>query len=173
MFSSEIKGILSCNFVEKKINKNAISEFLFYGNTLGKNTLYQGIKKLESGHFLKIDLTTERFSLKKYYDISLIKKTNFDSQVLFSLFEKSIKRQTISDVDIGIFLSGGIDSSIVAYMSKYIGKHITCFTAKFGDFNKQDIFFAKKIAKELNVKHSIFEIQDFNVDETFQNDVPS
>lgn len=168
MFSSEIKGILSCNFVEKKINKNAISEFLFYGNTLGENTLYQGIKKLESGHFLKIDLTTERFFLKKYYDISLIKKTNFDPQVLFSLFEKSIKRQTISDVDIGIFLSGGIDSSIVAYMSKYIGKDITCFTAKFGDYNKQDILFAKKIAKELNVKHSIFEIQDFNVDETFQ-----
>lgn len=168
IFSSEIKGILSSNLIERKINKNAISEFLFYGNTLGQNTLYNGIKKLESGHFLKFDLTTEKFYLKKYYDISTAKETKFDSHKLFSLFEKSLKRQTISDVDIGIFLSGGIDSSIIAYMSKYIGKDITCFTAQFGNHNKEDVLFSKLIAKELNVKHSILEIQDFNVDETFQ-----
>ena len=129
IFSSEIKGILASNLVQKKINKNGINEFLFYGNTLGDTTLYNGIKKLKSGYLLEFNIETEHLELKKYYDISLIKKTEFDSQKLFSLFKSSIERQTISDVDIGIFLSGGIDSSIIAYMSKYVGKDITCFTA--------------------------------------------
>ncbi len=168
IFSSEIKGILASNLVQKKINKNGINEFLFYGNTLGDTTLYNGIKKLKSGYLLEFNIETEHLELKKYYDISLIKKTEFDSQKLFSLFKSSIERQTISDVDIGIFLSGGIDSSIIAYMSKYVGKDITCFTAQFGDFNKEDVLFSKKIAKEMNVNHSIFEIQDFNVDQTFE-----
>tara|TARA_B100001250_G_C19817464_1_gene799554 strand:+ start:7066 stop:8901 length:1836 start_codon:yes stop_codon:yes gene_type:complete len=168
IFSSEIKGILASNLVPKKINKNGISEFLFYGNTLGETTLYNGIKKLKSGYLLELDIDTEQFQLKKYYDISYVKKTEFDSQKLFSLFKTSLERQTISDVDIGIFLSGGIDSSIIAYMSKYIGKDITCFTAQFGDSNKEDVLFSKKIAKEMNVNHSIFKIQDFNVDQTFE-----
>ena len=121
----------------------------------GPETILNEVKKLPAGHFIKIDINKEKFSINKWWDVT-IKNTNFKSikdiseEIRFTL-EQSVKRATLSDVPLACGLSGGLDSqSIVGLLTKNNYK-VTTFTMGFdghepGDLNEINV---SRIASEI------------------------
>ena len=127
VFASEIKAFWSIDFIKKEIRNGASEEFLFFGYILQPNTFYKNIFALEAGHYLKIKINNENFEIKKekfadikdYYllpkeKISLEEAIKKTKEALLD----SLKYHLVSDVEVGLFLSGGIDSTVLLYLMR-------------------------------------------------------
>ncbi len=175
IFGSEIKSILTSNIVKKEISYQGLYEYLHFATTLGETTFYNNIKKLESGHFIEYDIENRALEIKKYkvnYELSssndslddAIKKTK-------ELFENAVKRQLVSDVPIGIFLSGGVDSTaITAYATKHYNGKVKTFSAGFDfDGGDNELENAKFIANHFGTEHQELHIKGDNVPEILED----
>ncbi len=111
LFSSEIKSFLNLNLVIPNLNKEKLGEYLANGWIYEPDTLFKDIFKLESGHYLVYNISDCKSSITRYWSLNQTTNTPIDVR-------KSICNQTISDVAIGNYLSGGIDSSIIAIALK-------------------------------------------------------
>lgn len=135
VFCSEIKPILK--LMNDQVSKDNLSELLTLRYSASPNTLFKGIKKLRPGHVLEIDLNGESIS---YNESSYLNYTNKVLNISFNeaveeygrLFSQSIQRQLMSDVDIGVLLSGGVDSALVAkYAADLSPGRLKAFTVGF------------------------------------------
>ena len=124
IFSSELRALLKHPNVKFDISDQAIWEFLSLNYILGNSSMIKGVKKLEPAHFILIE--KNNFNKKKYWDLKkyFINKKQYKSkndalEEFKESLDQTVKKQKISDVKLGAFLSGGIDSStIVASMCK-------------------------------------------------------
>jgi len=169
VFASEIKSILASDIVEKKISYQGLYEYLHFATTLGETTFYNNIKKLEPGYFIEYDIKNRVLVIKKYkvnYEISPSSDSLEDAIIKTKeLFESAVKRQLVSDVPIGIFLSGGVDSTaITAYATKHYKGKVKTFSAGF-DFDEGDneLENAKFIANHFGTEHHELHIKGDNV----------
>ncbi len=143
IFGSEIKSILLSDNFNKEIDFSALDALLTYRYNPAPDTLIKGIKKLNPSHYLVINRDGE-IREKNYWEY--FPKTNFGISVKDAveeyqrLLENSVKRQLISDVPVGLLLSGGIDSAIIGYlMQNYTNQRIKTFSIGFegkGDYNE-------------------------------------
>jgi asparagine synthase (glutamine-hydrolysing) len=175
-FSSEAKVIMDWlpNF---KLNKDALAQFIWFGNTTGLKTHAQDLNKQAPGTITTINFNKsfkekEQFtfwSLKEVEEISIsepeaIQKTEY-------LLEQSVKRQLVADVPVGVLLSGGIDSSsIVAFASKYYSGKLDTYSVEF-DYNiggKSELEKAAKVAKRYNTNHHELLVDTKDVVTTFK-----
>mgnify|MGYP001417331219 CR=1 FL=1 len=140
IYGSEIKSILEYKDYKSQIDKEALLEYFTFQNIFTNKTLNKNIHILEAGNYFEIDLQTKNFKKKKYWDFDFNKKENIKDEreyieELERLCLQAVKRQLISDVPIGSYLSGGIDSSsIVAIASKYFrgsNNNLKTFTVGF------------------------------------------
>ena len=127
VFASEIKAFWSIDFIKKEIRNGSPEEFLFFGYILQPNTFYKNIFALEAGYYLKINFNNENFEIKKekYADIKdyyLLPKENISLEEAIKKTKEalldSVKYHLISDVEVGLFLSGGIDSTVLLYLMR-------------------------------------------------------
>jgi asparagine synthase (glutamine-hydrolysing) len=133
IFASEIKAIL-IHDVKREINFNALHNFLsFRCNNLGE-TFFKGIFKLLPGHTLIFDY--KNIFIGKYWDLVMNPENeseNFYSKLLYKNLKESVEKRLMSDVPLGVYLSGGIDSSsIVALMSSLTDNSIKTFSVGYG-----------------------------------------
>ena len=143
IFSSEIDPIVSCYPDLKKIKHSSVVDIINYGVVLQPETIFENIFFLKPGHFIKVNLSME-IECCKYWDIDnfLNKDITFTNHqeyldcLDFNIF-KSIKKQLVSDVSIGSFLSGGLDSSVISLVtSKILNKRINNFNIYFDSENE-------------------------------------
>ena len=163
VFASEIKSILATGFSNNKVNNQALSEYIWYGNPLGKNTMFQGINELLPGHFLQIKGGEVKEGT--YYDLNKLSFQKEDeATAVVQIREKldaAVHRHLVSDVPVGIFLSGGIDSSaITAFASKHYGDKLQTFSVGF-DFEKgvNELEKAAFVAKRFGTQHNELHIK--------------
>lgn len=167
IFSSEIKALLIHPLIEKKVNFSQIPFYLNFGTSSNQETLFSGIHKLPPGHFLiyqldnciKIERYWNPFSqVGKYNSIS----SEEASDELLRLLRESVSKRMISDVPFGVFLSGGIDSSLnVALMSELMNRPVDTFTVGFKELEKyNELEYAKKISKLFGTVHRTILIDD-------------
>ena len=154
IFSSEIKSLLLDESISKELDLQALSYFLSLRFIPGPRTIIKDIKKLQSGHYIRYE--NKYIEIKKYWDFSFgEEKDNINklSKELYELLEDSVEKRLVSDVPVGIFLSGGIDSStIVQIASKLKGESISTFSVGFG--NEKDLENAKFVANKFNTEHT-------------------
>lgn len=171
-FGSEIKSLLQVNGVKKEVNKTLIDSYMSVGYTPTNDTLFKNIFKLEPGHYMTIK--NGEVEIKQYWNIQY-DKSNDKGEAYYiketqNLFEDAIKKQLRSDVPLGVFLSGGIDSSaVVAMMHKQGVKDIKTFSVAwdYGDkFNETK--YARAVAKQFNTDHTEY----FMTAEDFKNFLP-
>lgn len=152
VFASEIKAILESG-VEKLVNHYMIAPFLMYQYSVGRQTLFRGINKLGAGEMMIVKPSGIKFW--KYFEISESFNKNTDLQnieKLRELLDESVKLRLRSDVPVGAFLSGGIDSSgIIALAKKHSEGEFHTFTATFDTFSEAQ--YAKRVSQFLNVKY--------------------
>lgn len=155
IFGSEIKSILISRKVDTELDIDALSEFLSWEYVPGKATLIKGIRKLEPGYFLEIDLNNPVCEPKMYWDIPFFEPHNDHSTMDEWLekidwqLKKSTQMQLISDVPLGAFLSGGVDSSLIV---SAMGEAKT-FSIGFDDPTYNELKWARRVANHLHVNH--------------------
>tara|TARA_Y100000589_G_C27196059_1_gene646862 strand:+ start:5376 stop:7247 length:1872 start_codon:yes stop_codon:yes gene_type:complete len=135
-FSSEQKAILSLPDFKLKLNKPALLEYFTFQNIFTDQTLSCGIHLLQPGHFLKFDLSQSKINIFKYWDYSFKDPDSFVSseeyiEELDRLFAQAVKRQLVSDVDLGTYLSGGIDSGSITAVAAMQINNLKSFTCGF------------------------------------------
>jgi len=165
IFASEIKSILQHHEVKREVNLDALNHFLRLRYVPLEMTMFRGIKKLLPGHYLLASKKGIRAG--KYWELDVKIDHNINEahaiSTLKNLIQDSVKHQMISDVPIGSFLSGGLDTStIVAFASKVSEKPINTFCMGFGE-ETDEFEYARLIAdkfktnhKELVVKFDLF-----------------
>ena len=162
-FASEIKSFISSNIFNKDLSPTAISNFLRYGYVPERLSILKNTYKLAPGSLLRLD-KFGNIKIEKYWDtyqeFENINKKQFNlglvetENKLKTLVDKSVKSRTISDVAVGAFLSGGIDSSNIVLSLVEQGLNVETFSVGFEDKKTNELFYANKVADILNVKHN-------------------
>ena len=166
MFASELKALKAHpNFVGE-IDRDSLTLFLRYNFIPAPYSIYKGIKKLPQGSILQLPINNKKLiSVTPYWSLSQVTQNgqklplNCSDDEAVSLLEDSlssaVEDQLISDVPLGAFLSGGIDSSLVVSMMKTRSSQpVKTFTIGFDDSDYNEAIFAKVVAKHLGTEHS-------------------
>jgi len=140
IFSSEIKSILEYKDYNSKIDKEALVEYFTFQNIFTNKTFHKDIQILEAGHYFEIDLSSKNHKKIQYWDFDFnnpetVKDEREYIEELDRLFSQAVKRQLLSDVPVGSYLSGGIDSgSVTAVTSNHFrqsNEYLKTFTIGF------------------------------------------
>lgn len=173
-FSSELKALTQIDGFDKSIR---IESLFFYLQTLyapGNITPFSSVNKLLPGHYLMVDTLIGTIEDNTYYKLTFTESEQNKSEEdwvndLDLILNKAVERQLMSDVPVGFFLSGGLDSSLLVAIAKSKSNQdsIKCFTISTGEkmVNEgfsDDEFYAKKVAKYLNVDLEILPAQVFS-----------
>src|SRR5436190_7901379 len=159
VFASEIRPLLQSGLVPAKIDHAAVDDFLEFQSISFPHSIIENVKQLEAGAYLRI--ASGKLEIKKYWDITRTRK-GFDfsnkqviQKQLYTLLRQSIERRMISDVPLGAFLSGGIDSSaVVALMAESSSNPVNTFNIGFREKEFDESEYAAIIAKKFNTRHN-------------------
>jgi len=162
LFGSELKALAVHPDFNKQLDKEALSMYLQFGYIHAPHTIYEDTYKLLPGHYIKYDLLNDELETVKYWDIvDYYKMEKFDvsekeaEKQLEVILIDSFNLRMVSDVPVGTFLSGGIDSSLVtAVLQKHNGEQISTFTIGFEDEKYNEAHYAKKVSEYLDTDHT-------------------
>lgn len=169
VFSSEIKAIETICGVQP-VNEDILPEWSYYGTTLRASTFHKGINQILPGCYIEIDTNTLEFEEKAYWEPeNLLNKSKENNKQVIkrvqSLLEEAVCSQLVSDVPVGVFLSGGLDSSaITAFAAKNYNKKIETFSVGF-DFELGDGELPKAalVAKKFQTNHHEIRITGYDI----------
>jgi len=158
IFASELKAILTQSEIRREIDYEAIQSFLVFGYTPAPLTGFKDVNKLLPGHYMLLNLKTKTLLIKPYWEPDFSQKLSLSEDSwcdkIIETLEESTRLRLISDVPIGAFLSGGVDSSGVVYaMSKFSDKPINTFTITFEDKKWSEAKYAKNIVNKFKTNH--------------------
>jgi len=161
-FGSEIKALLAHPNITAKADNDNLYEYLTFQFIMGEETLFTNIHKILPGHYLTIDLNTWKVKQAKYWEPNF-KIDQYHTEEYFiveleKILNETISQQLRSDVPLGTYLSGGIDSSLVTILSaKYLNKTIKSFSGAFREGPEfSELEYAKIVAKNSEIE--LFEI---------------
>jgi asparagine synthase (glutamine-hydrolysing) len=157
-FASEIKALLEARAVKPELDFAVFSDYLANHATSGEETLFAGVKRLMPGHTLTWH--DGQIKIKKYWDVSFSKVAangHSDKDYIAEwseLFRKSVELRLMADVPLGMFLSGGIDSSaIAAVMSTLVDDPIKTFSVAFKEREANELEYARLVARAYHTDH--------------------
>lgn len=160
VFASGLTALLEVKSLDKKISYEALNCYLALGYILSPMTIYEGIFKLEQATYLKISESGNKTEKRQYWDYSkTFRVKNKDNEQetmdkILYLLDESVKRRMISDVPVGAFLSGGVDSSsIVALMQKHHRGDLHTFSVGFDQKSYNELPDADRVAGYFGTKH--------------------
>lgn len=157
LFASEIKSIIKSGYVEARCNEEVIPEYFIFRHVSGENTLFKDVKNLLPGH--SMILKDGEIRIREYWSPFPKENTNhisFESaaEELSWLIQDSVKKQLISDVPLGTFCSGGVDSSLVtAVASRLIGRPINTFSVGFNENGYDETSYARIVSNQYGTNH--------------------
>jgi asparagine synthase (glutamine-hydrolysing) len=153
VFGSEIKCLLASGVVERNLNLDGLGQFLAWEYLPGAMTLLKDVHKLEPASLLQVDLDTRDKRLQEYWDIPAVEENTLSAaeweEKVDALLYDCVQRQRISDVPLGAFLSGGVDSSLVAAAMP----GAQTFSIGFDDPSYNELHWARQVADHLGVEH--------------------
>ena len=158
-FASEVKAILEALPTKPELNYAVLTDYLANHGTSGEETLFVGIKRLSAGHTLT--WKDGKIRVEKFWDLRFTPKFNGYKRTdkdwaaeWFELFQKAVEMRLMADVPLGMFLSGGIDSSaIAAVMSKMVDAPVKTFSVAFAEREANELEFARLVAKKFRTEH--------------------
>ena len=166
LFASEIKAILASGLIDARANEAALPELLSTRYLSGTETMFRGIHKLLPGHLLTLENGDVRIS--RYWDVPVgaepVKGSAADIvQEFRARLEDAVRVRLMSDVPLGMFLSGGIDSSaIAAIMARQISRPVQTFSVAFEDRAFNELSYARDVARAVGAQAHEVVIDDRN-----------
>src|SRR2546429_640637 len=168
LFGSEIKAVLAHGGIRPEFNRAALPEYLAFGYLSGEESFYSGIRKLLPGHTMTIG-PEGKAGIRQYWDLDAStphesRDQHYYVQSYRELLEGAVNSHLMSDVPLGVFLSGGVDSSAVAaLMTKIRREPVETFSVGYAEETYSELPFARTVANHLkSVHHEILvNEQDF------------
>jgi asparagine synthase (glutamine-hydrolysing) len=161
LFGSELKALMAHPSYRKELNPKGVGQFFITGYTLDNETVFRNTYKLTPGTYLVID-SSGRISSHKYWGLDYFQRNSwrgsFDDacEHLEELLTSAFRYRLVSDVPVGLFLSGGIDSSLLsAVISKRLEREILNITIGFREQEYNEVPKAELVAKQLGVHHIV------------------
>jgi asparagine synthase (glutamine-hydrolysing) len=169
LFGSEVRSLLASGRVPRQLENDAVAHFLRYGWVGSRDTLIAGVKLLQPGEVLTVSLGGARikWNIRSYEapqePESAVSPAERDESTahIRHLLEDSVKRHLVSDVPVGLFLSGGIDSAVILHLMRQAGTaRVKTFTVTFpqAEFNEQD--HARRLAERYDTEHHELELSE-------------
>jgi asparagine synthase (glutamine-hydrolysing) len=158
LFGSEIKAILAHPEVPAEFNRHSLAEYLAFGYITGPETMFAGVQKLMPGHTLEIS-ERDGPQIERYWDLTTVVDSVPQSREYYvtnyrDLLEKAVRSHLMSDVPLGMFLSGGLDSSAVAALAaKSRGDQIKTFAVGYAEEQFSELSYAREVAKHIKSDH--------------------
>jgi asparagine synthase (glutamine-hydrolysing) len=168
VFASEIKAILEDKSIERKLSHQALYDYIGFEFVPAPATMFQDIYKIPAGHYLIC--RNGETTIKQYWDLDMAPKEpvlSYDDSVekLREMLDHAVKSHLISDVPLGVFLSGGLDSSaIVAMMRRHISGPLKTFTIGYEDKSFSELDYAAQVAQYFDTDHQVLMLDDIKPD---------
>jgi len=158
LFGSEMKAILAYPGMDAAFNRSTLAEYLAFGYITGPSTMLAGINKLMPGHTLELPEGGQP-NIKRYWDLNVEvdrdpRPRQYYVNTYREMLEAAVSSHLMSDVPLGVFLSGGLDSSAVAALtSKIRGDQIQTFAVGYGEEQFSELGFAREVAAHIGSEH--------------------
>src|ERR1051326_2615641 len=162
VFGSEIKALLAHPAVPVRFEEDALPEYLGFGYLSGERTLFQGIRKLMPGHYLVLDLRkpAPHPVIERYWDVparqdSVERRSESDwIAETRQRVESAVETRLMSDVPLGMFLSGGLDSSLIAaVMKRLVDSPVKTFSVGYAEEQFSELGYASQVARAIGTDH--------------------
>ncbi|MBN1352397.1 asparagine synthase (glutamine-hydrolyzing) [candidate division KSB1 bacterium] len=168
IFGSELKSILQLKNVPRSVNLKALDNFLTYEYVPAPLSIFEGIFKLPPAHSLLCE--NSRLRISNYWKFEFKESGLSEEQIcekFRTILGDAVKIRLMSDVPLGAFLSGGLDSStIVAFMAKHLDQPVKTFSIGFKDSTYNELEYARVIARKFQTEHHEFTIEPNAIDLT-------
>ncbi len=157
VFASEIKALLAHPAVSPRFEESLLSEYLNFGYCAGEQTLFSGIRKLMPGHWLL--LTPDDLQIRQYWEIPCPAghETRDDQSWIAECrarLEEAVRTRLMSDVPLGMFLSGGVDSSAIAALMKPLSSGpVKTFAVGYREQAYSELSYARQVAARIGTEH--------------------
>jgi asparagine synthase (glutamine-hydrolysing) len=158
LFGSEIKTLLAYPGVRAEFHQGGLAEYLAFGYLSGDETMFGGVKKLLPGHTLELD-ESGKLSIEPYWDLTVSADTDdrprdYYVKTYRELLEGCVASHLMSEVPLGVFLSGGLDSSAVAALTTKIRREpIETFAVGYGEEAFSELPYARQVAEHIGSRH--------------------
>jgi len=158
LFGSEIKVLLAHGSIRPQFNRQSLPEYLAFGYLSGEETLYSGIRKLLPGHTMTVG-PEGAVEIRRYWDLDTSEVHSSRDEKYYAssyreLLEGAVQSHLMSDVPLGVFLSGGLDSSAVAaLMAKFRREPIETFSVGYREEKYSELPFARTVSEHIGSRH--------------------
>ena len=158
VFASELKGLLRDPALRRGVDPAALDQYLAYEFVPSPASIVRGISKLQPAHTLTWSVADGTQRLRRYWSPELgvgdgRRNLDEEGERLRAVLRESVRKELISDVPLGVFLSGGIDSSAVAAMMTELGGEVKSFSGGFTDRSFDESSYARQVARQLGTDH--------------------
>ena len=158
IFGSEIKALLAYSGVTTELNRRALPEYLAFGYIAGEETLFSGIRKLPAGHTLELT-ENGKLTIRRYWDLSVFEDPHPRERSYYvnryrEMLEDAVSSHLMSEVPLGVYLSGGLDSSTVAALTaKSRRSPVETFAVGYAEQAYSELPYAKIVAEHIGSQH--------------------
>ena len=174
-FASEIKALLADPTIKRNLNARALDQIFTFWTTLGDNTFFEDIYELPPAHYLLTDLNN--FIIENYWELQFAHSGNYQDFKRNDLIDQveellldSVRIRLRSDVPVGSYLSGGLDSSgITSFIKNKFNNKLNTFGITFEDKRFDESFYQEKVVEYLNVNHSELFINNKDISSNFES----
>ncbi len=158
IFGSEIKALLQHPSLTAQFDDSLLPEYLAFGYTSGDRTLFSGIRKLMPGHVMRVSAETGNVRISQYWEVPSGAATPRNEQEtareVRSRLEEAVRTRLMSDVPLGVFLSGGVDSSVIAaMMQRMVSEKVKTFSVGYREERYSELGYARTVAEKLGTDH--------------------
>jgi asparagine synthase (glutamine-hydrolysing) len=170
VFGSEIKALLASGEVSREIDNSALNDFFDFHWVPAPRSIYKDVRKLPPAHTLELNLDTWQSRIHRYWQPTYAPQEgkSLDAWVdeVDAALEHSVKSQLVSDVPLGMFLSGGIDSTLViSEAAKDAGQSLRTFTIGFQEDTHSEVRYARQVSEQLKTDAVFRELPYESIDQ--------
>jgi asparagine synthase (glutamine-hydrolysing) len=169
IFANEIKAMLAWDGLERRVDREGLYRYLGYEFVPAPRTMFEGVKKLRQGHYAIFDLESGYFRERRYWDLEFrpaYRRPGEAVEDLRALVKESVRRRLMSDVPLGVFLSGGLDSTTVVACMRELGvSDIKSFSIGYPDSSFSELDYAQDMAAHYGTSSNVLMIEGLALDD--------
>ena len=168
VFASEQNALLRAGVVKPDLDRQGLYQYLLHGFTPEPSSTIQGVSKVPAGSILRVHIDSLKVTLSKYWSLlDHLGDSEPDSQELLEQVEDAVKATTQSDVPVGIALSGGLDSSLIAHFAAQARPDLQAFSIGYNGTSSDESDLARKHAKDLGIECTVSHLDAHEVGKSF------